>query len=235
MDEALDALVALGLDRVELWLGHATTGAAAAAEALVGRGLEAAAVGAGGFYRADSDVPARASELAEAIGAPVVVMCVAPRLASALAGQVAPSLTVCVENHWDQPLDRPHAIRATLQREPSLAACLDTGHALLAGVRPERFARGLGPRLRHVHLKEAQIPSLPVRLLGRKLRRRLLPRPAPVPPGGGALDVPRLRAALAELAFDGTVTVEHEGAEPESALRRLLLEWESAGEVGDGC
>ncbi len=224
--QALAALAALGLTRVEVWLGHATEGPAAAAEALAERGLEAAAVSAGGFYHADSDVPARASELGEAIGAPIVVMCVAPSLVPVLAARVASSLVVCVENHWDQALARPEEVSAALRSEPRVAACLDTGHALLAGVRPERFAGHLGARLRHVHLKEARLPGAAVRLLGRKVRRRLLERPAPVAPGEGDLDLPRLFAALSAAGFEGTIAVEHEGAEPEAALRRLLLDCE---------
>jgi inosose dehydratase len=228
LGEALDALSSLGLSHVEVWLGHGADGPAAVAEALGRRDLTAVAVSAGGFYRADGDVPARAAALAEAIGAPVVVMCVAPPLLSGLAARMPSSVTVCIENHWDQPLARPHEISAALHRSPELSACLDTGHALLAGVRPERFVGELGRRIRHVHLKEARLPRQLVRALGRRVRRRLLARPVPVTPGEGDLNVPRLREALSAAGFEGTITVEHEGADPEGALRRLLTEWASA-------
>ncbi|HKP19615.1 MAG TPA: sugar phosphate isomerase/epimerase [Gaiellaceae bacterium] len=228
LEEALDALSALGLSRVEVWLGHGADGPAAVAEALGRRGLCAAAVSAGGFYRADSDVPARAGALAEGIGAPVVVMCVAPALLAGVPARMPSSVAICVENHWDQPLASPREVGAALRGFPELAACLDTGHALLAGVRPERFVGDLAGRVGHVHMKEARVPSLAVRALGRRARRRLLAKPAPVVPGEGDLNVPRLRDALATAAFEGTITVEHEGDDPEGALRRLLDEWASA-------
>ena len=225
---ALDRLVELGFRDVEVWLGHAEAGPDATAEAVRSAGARARAVSAGGFYAHGDDTPARAFALARALDADTVVGCVAPDLVSELVALVPPGVRFAVENHWYQRLARPREVRAVLAGN-TLAACLDTGHALAAGERPERFAAHLGPRLGHVHLKEGRQPALHERVLGRRLRRRLLVTPEPVFPGTGELDVRALRSALAEIGFDGWVTVEHEGDDPENALTTLATLWRKAG------
>lgn len=219
--DALDAIASLGFELVELWHGHATAGSRAARSALDRRGLSAAAVGAGGFYSADPTCPEAIFELARALGAPTVVGCLAPLHAGAIAARLPRGRAFCVENHWDQPLAVPGEVIRLLAAVPRLAACLDTGHSLLAGVAPERFAAALGPRLQHVHLKEGRAPGRVERVLGRRARRRLLARPEPVFPGRGVLDVARFVDALQRLSFTGTISLEHEGDDPEAALAQL--------------
>jgi sugar phosphate isomerase/epimerase len=228
LDDALDELKKLRLPLVEVWLGHARDGPDAVARSLRDRGLAAAAVSAGGVYSNDSDVAARAFELAQALETPVVVACVAPEVLASVVERVPPGHTLCVENHWDQPLATSHEVRAVLG-QPRTAACVDTGHAILAGETPEHFVAALGARVGHVHLKDAAFPPLRERLMGRRFRRRLLPRPEPVVPGAGALDVGRVRRALERAGYAGTVTVEYEGAMPSDALALLLDEWASSG------
>ena len=231
LDGALDSLAALGVGEVEVWLGHATAGPDAVVRALAERGLRAAAVSAGGFYDGDTDAPERAFALAEALAAPVVVACLAPHVVGRIAARVPASLTLCVENHWDQPLAGAGEVLEVLERTPRLAACLDTGHALLAGERAEVFAERLGARLQHVHLKDARLPTRLERVLGRRLRRRLLERPAPVHPGLGALDLPALQRALARAGFAGTVTAEYEGPDAGAALGSLIHDWQAVADA----
>lgn len=228
---ALDALASLRLSRAEIWLGHAGDGPDAVGRLLRERGLEAAAVSAGGFYAPDSDVIPRTFELAEALDVPVAVACVPPAVLDAVVDRVPAGVTLCVENHWDQALATSRELSTVLAAHPRIAACLDTGHALLAGEAPERAVAALAPRVGHVHLKDAAFRSLHERLLGRRLRRRLLQRPQPVAPGTGALDVGRVRRALEAARYDGTVTVEHEGSEPTAALELLLEAWTRSGEA----
>jgi sugar phosphate isomerase/epimerase len=230
--EALDELAGLGLSVVEVWLGHAEDGADNVASALRERSLEAAAISAGGFYTADSDVPARAFELAQAVGAPVVVACVAPAVLDSVVERIPPGVTLCVENHWDQALATARDVSKVLAEHSGIASCMDTGHAILAGEAPERFVASLGVRVGHVHLKDARFPSLHERLMGRRMRARLLPRPQPVLPGAGELDVARVRRALERTRYAGTVTVEYEGTEPSAALELLLDRWASSGRRG---
>lgn len=224
LEGALDHLVGLGLDEVELWLGHAPNGPAEAARVVENGGVRVRAISAGGFYDSRDDKPYRAFALAAELGVDIVVMCVSPRLVPLLGGLAPPPIRVAVENHWDQPLARSGEVAAAV-RTAGLNACLDTGHALAAGERPPDFAVGLGGCLAHVHLKEGRLPPLRDRLLGRRLRRRLRGRLEPVPPGKGDLDVHALRTALAQVGFDGCVTVEHEGDHPDEALALLTERW----------
>ena len=221
---ALDRLLTLGLEDVEVWLGHATAGLDDVVDAVSRAGVRVRAVSAGGFYASDDDTPRRAFALAEALGVDVVVMCVAPLLVTQLASSRPEAIRVAVENHWDQQLARSQEVARAIEGT-HLHACLDTGHALAAGERPETYAARLDSRLAHVHLKEGQLRSLPERVLGRRLRRRVLGRPDPTMPGAGDLDVAALRATLAEIGFEGCVTVEHEGVRPEEALAALVSRW----------
>lgn len=229
LEDALDELVGLELSLVEVWLGHVTDGPVGVARALGERGLETPAVSAGGFYTADSDAIPSTIELAQALAAPVIVACVAPEVLESVVERLPPNITLCVENHWDQQLATSRDVSGVLGTCPRIAACVDTGHAILAGEPPERFVASLGNRVGHVHLKDAAVPPAHERLMGRRLRTRLLPRPPAVVPGDGALDVRRLRRALEAVGYAGTVTVEYEGAEPSAALRFLLGEWMSSG------
>jgi sugar phosphate isomerase/epimerase len=227
LEEALSRLARLGLDDVEIWLGHARGRPDEAVDAVRRVGVRVCAVSAGGFYDSRDDTPARAFELAAALGVETVVMCVAPSLVARLEELVQPPVRVAVENHWDQPLARSHEVTAAI-RSSGLEACLDTGHALAAGERPERFAAHLAARLSHVHLKEGRLPSLHERALGRRLRRRLLGRIEPVWPGTGDLDIRALRVALEQSGFHGCITVEHEGDHPDEALSELVSRWRDA-------
>lgn len=228
LGEALDELEKLRLSLIEVWLGHTVNGPAEATRALHDRGLAAVAVSAGGFYTADSDAIPRSIELAQALGAPVIVACVTPQVLGSVVERIPAGIRLCVENHWDQALATARDVRRVLTAYPAIAACLDTGHALLAGEAPEHFVASLGDRLGHVHLKDAVCPPLRERLMGRRLRKRLLPRPEPVVPGLGALDSARVRQALEDARYRGAVTIEYEGTEPSAALAGLLEQWRSS-------
>ena len=230
-EAALDELARLAIPFVEVWLGHAGDGPDSVAHALQERGLEAVAVSAGGFYTTDSDAPARAVELAQAIAAPVIVACVAFEVLDSAVAGIPTDIKLCVENHWDQPLATSRELRKVLETYRGTAACLDTGHAILAGETPEHFVDSLGAPVGHVHLKDALFPPLRERLMGRRLRTRLLKRPDPVLPGTGALDVGRVRRALESAHYEGAVTLEYEGTEPSVALTLLLEEWAASGEM----
>ena len=158
----------------------------------------------------------------------MVAACLTPGLAPWVEERLPTGVTVAVENHWYQPLARSNEVLAEIAARPRLGACLDTGHALVAGERPEGAARALGERLAHIHLKDARLPRAHERLAGRRVRRRLLSGPEPTPPGRGALDVDALLRALRELDYRGAVAIEFEGPRPAAALRALIDAWRGA-------
>lgn len=226
LDVAVESIAELGFSAVEVWVGHATAGPLHVANVLAATGMRAVAVSAGGFYDENTSSAARSFDLARAVGAETVVACVSPRALPQLSRSVPEGLTLCIENHWDQFARRPGDVRRLLaRRAPAtrLAACLDTGHAIVAGVDPQRFAAGLGSSLAHIHLKDASRPSPIEVALGPRLRRRLRPRPQPVAAGTGDLDVARLLVALDRLNYRGWITVEDEGADVASALTALRV------------
>src|SRR4029077_18543688 len=69
----------LGFSAVELWTGHARRGAGPVVKALADSGMQAIAVGAGGFYDERAASAGPSFELAQAVGAEIVVACVAPQ------------------------------------------------------------------------------------------------------------------------------------------------------------
>ena len=223
LELAVEHIAELGFSAVEVWVGHASGGAAHVAKVLTAAGMRGVAVSAGGFYDENASSAPRSFELAQAVGAKIVVACVSPRALPELSRAMPEGLTVCIENHWDQLIRRPGDVLSLVARAPttSLAACLDTGHAILAGVDPERFAARLASSLAHIHLKDARRPSPIEVALGPRLRRRLRPRPEPVAAGTGDLDVARLLLALDRLDYRGWITVEDEGADVASALTAL--------------
>jgi sugar phosphate isomerase/epimerase len=222
LEVALEAIARLGFSAAEIWVGHAADGTERVVKALADFGVEAIAVSAGGFYDELAPSASRSFELAQAIGAEIVVACVVPAALARLSGLVPPGITLCVENHWDQPTRRPRDILNLLAGTSArFQACLDTGHSILAGVRSDRFAAQLGPSLAHIHLKDARRPSTTDILLGPRLRKKLLPRPQPVAAGTGDLDVGRLVTELERIGYRGWITVEDEGADVASALAVL--------------
>jgi sugar phosphate isomerase/epimerase len=225
LEVAVERIAELGFSAVEIWVGHAIEGAAHVANVIAAADMRVVAVSAGGFYDENASSAARSFQLARSLGVEVVVACVSPRALPQLSRSMPEGLTLCIENHWDQPMRRPGDVLGLVACAPTarLAACLDTGHAILAGVRPERFATELASSLAHVHLKDARRPSPVEVALGSRLRRRLRPRPQPPAAGTGDLDVARFLRALDGLDYRGWITVEDEGADATSALTALKV------------
>lgn len=228
LPDALDEIVGLGFGAVEVWIGHVDGDVRRAAQAVAERELDVVAVCAGGLYDARSPAVDVAVELANALRTRRLVATVLPDVLEGVLERMPRELVLCVENHWDQPLARPRDLLRVLASHDRVLACLDTGHALLAGIEPDRFAASLGPRLGHVHLKDSRRATSIERALGRRLRRRLLPRPAPQADGPRALSIRRLRGELDRLGYSGAVSLEDEGHDAAAALATLRRAWTQA-------
>ena len=111
---------------------------------------------------------------------------------------------------------------------PRLAACLDTGHARSPASR-RTVSRQPRSEAAARHLKDARSATLVERRSAGGRDGGCSTRPEPTFPGGGALDVAGLIAALERMSFTGTISLEHEGDDPEAALAELLDRLRAAG------
>ena len=82
--------------------------------------------------------------------------------------------------------------------------CLDTGHALYAGMRPEALVRHYGERLEHLHIKDVRA--------GRRDGDFWTAVASGVfcPAGDGLLDLEALASALGGVSYDGYATIEQD-------------------------
>ncbi|UNS96156.1 sugar phosphate isomerase/epimerase [Streptomyces tubbatahanensis] len=135
--------------------------------------------------------------------------------------------------HLGTVVETPEETRRLLSRT-DVSLCLDTGHWWLAGGDPAEAVAEWGPRIRQVHLKDADRRALArVRSAGGDLRRvvaeggfRAL--------GEGEIDLAAVVAALRRTGYAGWLVVEQDApptgqdldriAAHQSANRRLLQE-----------
>lgn len=112
--------------------------------------------------------------------------------------------------------------------------CLDTGHALYAGIDPVELCRAHGDRIRHVHLKDVDEERLAAARSAGSSFEQAVADGVFRPLGAGTVDFAAVAAALDEIAFDGWVVFEQDrapgapGARAEAAasldhLRRVGL------------
>ena len=105
--------------------------------------------------------------------------------------------------------------------------CLDTGHALYAGIAPERLVRDYADRLEHLHVKDLRPP----------VRGDFWSAVAAgvfCPAGDGLLDLARLAGALGDAGYGGFATIEQDRrpespGTPEDDLRRSVARLRASG------
>ncbi len=121
---------------------------------------------------------------------------------------------------------------AKLLAATEIGICLDTGHFLLGGIDPTRFAREAGPRINHVHLKDVDMEiAATVRAHDLKYAdavKKGLYRPL----GQGGLDLEAILSRLREIRYDGWFVLEQDmtipvepppGSGPIEAARQSLI------------
>ena len=121
-------------------------------------------------------------------------------------------VTICLENMPmpDLPLARHDQLLAFLKElDPSVfAICLDTGHSVICGVQPGKAVREIGKdllRVLHVHDND-----------GRRDLHQL--------PGEGVIDWEDFGKALAEIGFEGTVSLETSVKDKNEEKQRALAQ-----------
>jgi sugar phosphate isomerase/epimerase len=91
----------------------------------------------------------------------------------------------------DTPRDSAHNVRCVLDRVPGLLCHLDIGHCNLFGRDPADMIRRFAPRLNHLHVHDNN------GVWDQHL-----------PPGTGRIEWPEVFAALKEVGYDKTLTLE---------------------------
>jgi inosose dehydratase len=94
--------------------------------------------------------------------------------------------------------------------EETMGLCLDTGHALYAGLDPTDLVRHYGRRLWHVHLKDVRADALERARRGRWTFERAVEGGVFCRLGDGDVDLEAVARALAVTGYDGWATFEQD-------------------------
>ena len=145
------------------------------------------------------------------------------------------------KQHGLQPAFHPHAGSYIefpdeidrLIADSDIGLCLDTGHAMYAGIAAHDAIRAYGPRIVHVHLKDVD-----PRVLERVRRERVgfwaaIGLGVFCPLGRGAVDLSLVATALDQIGYRGFATVEQDrvpgSGSPLRDLHKAVTALEQAG------
>jgi inosose dehydratase len=143
--------------------------------------------------------------------------------------------------HGLRPAIHPHAggfIEFEDEIERALASsqvglCLDTGHALYAGIDPASALVAYGERIAHVHLKDVDPFVLDQVRAHETDFWTAIAEGVFCPLGAGAADLRRIGAALRTIGYEGFATIEQDrvpgSGEPLEDLRTCVAALERAG------
>jgi inosose dehydratase len=106
-------------------------------------------------------------------------------------------------------VETPDEIETFLDRT-DVGLTLDTGHLILGGGDPLAGLRRWGPRVNHVHLKDARAAVLRDIVEAGGGMREVWSGGAFVPLGDGDLDLPAFMAGLQDAGFDGWIVIEQD-------------------------
>jgi inosose dehydratase len=150
------------------------------------------------------------------------------RQAAATAASVG--VRAAVHPHAGGHIEFADEIEKLLTDVPAAEAglCLDTGHTLYAGLRPERLVRDYADRLEHLHIKDVR----PARRDGDFWAA--VADGAFCSVGDGLLDLEALARALADVAYQGFATIEQDRRSespgtPLDDLRRSVARVRASG------
>ena len=129
----------------------------------------------------------------------------------------AAGVRVVVHPHAGSYIEFGDEIDRLLSEVPAEAAglCLDTGHAVYAGLDPLTLLRDHADRLEHLHIKDVDPQRHARAMAGRADFWTAMASGVFCPAGTGALDLPGLATALRACGYRGFATLEQD-RRPES-------------------
>jgi sugar phosphate isomerase/epimerase len=211
-DELLTSITGIGYDTIDLWFAHLNwrwatpEHVAIARDALARHGVRVVAF-AGGIGDTLTEVEA-ACRLATALDVDLIAGLggiVHTDRDGAAAVLEAHGVRFGLENH---PERTPAEVLAAIGDASSLGAAVDTGWWATQGYDPVEAIRELSSRLFHVHLKDVEEPGTHVSCMH----------------GEGCARIADCVAALVELGYSGTASIEHEpyDRDPTAECARML-------------
>lgn len=215
-DEAVQAISGdLGLRWVEFYPGHLRTDIAGEPLAAAKRQLEQAGlkVSAIGVVRFGKDAAANEQlfQLAKELGMKSI-SCDPDPAAFASMDELCEKHGIATAIHNHGPGHRYGSIeqmqKAIEGRHRLFGICLDTGHTIRSGEDPVQALTVFKDRLYGVHLKDFKPAG------GGKF--------TDVPLGQGQLDVDAAVAALLAMRYQGSLSIEYEGADPIGSVKASL-------------
>lgn len=120
------------------------------------------------------------------------------------------------------------------QVDPSVGLCLDTGHALYAGIDPIALVQRYADRLLHVHLKDLDLDALRRCLASEASFLEVVAAGVFTPLGDGSADLAGVAQALQAIGYDGWATFEQDRtlASIEQALTESSVSLSHARAIG---
>lgn len=146
-----------------------------------------------------------------------------------LAEGVRQAVDVCRERGYEPTfhhhagtfVEAPEEIEALLDRT-DIGLCLDTGHMLLGGGDPVQAVRDWGPRINHMHLKDARMSVIRRLIEDRAPMIEVWRRHAFCPLGEGDLDIDAVLDALRRSRYRGWLVVEQDMLPDRNGLAHAI-------------
>lgn len=206
-EQLIDALRRIGATRLEICPVHIDPAAPQAVADVVRQygeaGIRFSSFGVFGFGQ-DLAVARRVFDLARAAGFTTIMADLKPGgLATVETLTAEYGMKIAIHNHgrnhcYGHPWQLDELFAVASDR---IGLCLDTGWMMESGEDPVAVARKYRSRLFGVHIKDFLFDAAG--------------KPEDVIAGTGELKLANFLAALREIAFDGVMTVEYEGEEPD--------------------
>jgi inosose dehydratase len=120
-------------------------------------------------------------------------------------------LELAFHPHAGTAVASAHHVERLLQTS-QVGLCLDTGHLFLGGVDPAALARGVGGRIRHVHIKDVSAAIAQRLHRGEASYAQAVRDGLYTPLGAGDLDLEAVLSRLRENGYDGWFVLEQDTA-----------------------
>ncbi len=218
-DESIKKLKELGLNHMEFCSVHFPPkaddpGFAKIKETLTAEGIKVPCFGVESFT-ADAAANRVKFEFAKALGIEILTADPEPESFDSLE-KLCEEFKIKIAIHNHGPKSRYDKVADTLKaienRHPFIGACVDTGHSIRSGEKPDEVILALGKRVHSLHLKDWKQGG----------EEQIL--------GEGDMDVMKVAMTLKKIHFSGPIMFEYENSpdNPVPDMKKGLENWNKA-------